>query len=156
MRMDLWIHQPDRSRPASTDTRRRPRCLPPLHRFRQVAPSRMYSYARTNGLSVVATIKEKGSAKTPHKRDEFTKILKEIEDGGKYDAILSYAPDRLSRNMLEGGLIINLLDEGKLKDLQFPTHHFTNDPSGKLTLGIMFSISKHFSDDLSRKVRRGV
>lgn len=113
-------------------------------------------YAETNGLNVVATIREKGSAKTPHKRDEFTGILKQIENGGKYDAILSYAPDRLSRNMLEGGLIINLLDEGKLKDLQFPTHHFTNDPSGKLTLGIMFSISKHFSDDLSRKVRRGV
>jgi site-specific DNA recombinase len=113
-------------------------------------------YAQTNGLNVVATIKEKGSAKTPNKRDEFNTILKEIEAGGKYDAILSYAPDRLSRNMLEGGLIINLLDEGKLKDLQFPTHHFTNDPSGKLTLGIMFSISKHFSDDLSRKVRRGV
>ena len=112
--------------------------------------------AETSGLNVVATIREDGSAKTPHKRDKFTKILEEIEGNGKYDAILSYAPDRLSRNMLEGGLIINLLDEGKLKDLQFPTHHFTNDPSGKLTLGIMFSISKHFSDDLSRKVQRGV
>ncbi|HEY1645448.1 MAG TPA: recombinase family protein, partial [Candidatus Saccharimonadales bacterium] len=112
--------------------------------------------AETNGLNVVAVIKEKGSAKKPHKRDEFTEILKEIENHGKYDAILSYAPDRLSRNMLEGGMIINLLDEGKLKDLQFPTHHFTNDPSGKLTLGIMFSISKHFSNDLSGKVKRGV
>ena len=113
-------------------------------------------HAHLKGLNVVATFKEKGSAKTPNKREVFTEILKEIESGGKYDAILSYAPDRLSRNMLEGGLIINLLDEGKLKDLQFPTHHFTNDPTGKLTLGIMFSISKHFSDDLSRKVRRGV
>lgn len=113
-------------------------------------------YADIHDLNIVDTIQEKGSAKTPHKREVFTKILKEIENNGKYDAILSYAPDRLSRNMLEGGLIINLLDEGKLQDLQFPTHHFTNDPSGKLTLGIMFSISKHFSDDLSSKVRRGV
>lgn len=113
-------------------------------------------YAELNHLNVVATIKEKGSAKTPHKRDEFTEILKQIENGGKYDAILSYAPDRLSRNMLEGGLIINLLDEGKLKDLQFPTLLFSNDASGKLTSGIMFSISKHFSDDLSTKVQKGV
>lgn len=113
-------------------------------------------YAKLNHLNVVATIEERGSAKTPHKRKKFTEILKEIESGGKYDAILSYAPDRLSRNMLEGGLIINLLDEDKLQDLQFPTHHFTNDASGKLTLGIMFSISKHFSDDLSGKVKRGV
>lgn len=113
-------------------------------------------YARLNGLNVVATIREKGSAKVAGKRELFKKVLNEIENNGKYDAILSYAPDRLSRNMLEGGFIINLLDEGKLQDLQFPTHHFTNDPTGKLTLGIMFSISKHFSDDLSRKVRRGV
>lgn len=111
-----------------------------------------------SGLNIVATIRENGSAKRPDskKRPKFYEVLEEIENGGKYDAILSYAPDRLSRNMLDGGRIINLLDEGKIKDLQFPTHHFTNDPSGKLTLGIMFSISKHFSDDLSRKVRTGV
>lgn len=115
-------------------------------------------HAELSGLNIVDTIKEKGSAKKPNKkiRPKFYDILEEIENGGKYDAILSYAPDRLSRNMLDGGRIINMLDEGKIKDLQFPTHHFTNDPSGKLTLGIMFSISKHFSDDLSQKVRRGV
>jgi DNA invertase Pin-like site-specific DNA recombinase len=109
-------------------------------------------------LNIVKIIKENGSAKKADKkvRAKFYEILEEIENGGKYDAILSYAPDRLSRNMLDGGQIINMLDEGKIKDLQFPTHHFTNDPSGKLTLGIMFSISKHFSDDLSQKVRRGV
>ncbi len=115
-------------------------------------------HAEIGGLNIVATVKEKGSAKKPNIkiRPKFYELLDEIEHGGKYDAILSYAPDRLSRNMLDGGRIINLLDEGKIKDLQFPTHHFTNDPSGKLTLGIMFSISKHFSDDLSQKVRRGV
>ncbi len=115
-------------------------------------------HAEIAGLNIVATVREKGSAKKPDKkiRPKFYDLLEEIENGGKYDAILAYAPDRLSRNMLDGGRIINLLDEDKIKDLQFPTHHFTNDPSGKLTLGIMFSISKHFSDDLSQKVRRGV
>lgn len=112
--------------------------------------------AEVQGLNVVATFKESKSAKTPNNRPIFSQILEDIEKHNKYDAILALAPDRLSRNMLEGGLLINLLDEGKLLDLQFPTHLFTNDPSGKLTLGIMFSISKHFSDDLSRKVKTGV
>ena len=111
-------------------------------------------YKERYKLNVVKIVEESESAKVANKRDEFDDILKNL--GVKYDAILSYAPDRLARNMLEGGMIINLLDEGILKDLQFPTHHFTNDPSGKLTLGIMFSISKHFSDDLSRKVSRGI
>ncbi len=57
--------------------------------------------------------------------------------------------------MLEGGVLINMLDEGELQDLRFVSHHFTNDASGKLTLGIMFSISKHFSDALSRRVTVG-
>ncbi len=115
-------------------------------------------HADREGLNIVATVREKGSAKRPNPkiRPQFYDILEEIENGGKYDAILSYAPDRLSRNMLDGGRIINLLDDGKIKDLQFPTHHFTNDPSGKLMLGIMFSFSKHFADDLSRKVKTGV
>lgn len=115
-------------------------------------------HAEINGLNIVATFQENGSAKKPDKkiRPKFYEMLQEIENAGKYNAILAYAPDRLSRNMLDGGSVINMLDEHKIKDLQFPTHHFTNDPSGKLTLGIMFSISKHFSDDLSQKVRRGV
>lgn len=106
-------------------------------------------YAEFNGLKIVKTARESGSAKKPDikKRPEFYKIIEEIESDGKYDAILAYAPDRLSRNML---------DDKKITDLQFPTHHFTNDPFGKLTPGIMFSISKHFSDDLSQKVQRGV
>lgn len=103
--------------------------------------------AESKGLNVVATLKESKSAKKSNNRPVFNQIIENIRHNNKYDAILAFAPDRLSRNML---------DEGTIKDLQFPTHLFTNDPSGKLTLGIMFSISKHFSDDLSRKVQTGV
>ena len=111
--------------------------------------------AESKGLNVVATFKESKSAKKSNNRPIFNQILEDIRNK-KYDAILAYAPDRLSRNMLEGGLLINMLDEGTIKDLQFPTLLFSNDASGKLTLGIMFSISKHFSDDLSTKVQKGV
>ena len=111
--------------------------------------------AESKGLNVVDTFKESKSAKKSNNRPVFNQILEDIRNN-KYDAILAFAPDRLSRNMLEGGLLINMLDEGLIKDLQFPTLLFSNDASGKLTLGIMFSISKHFSDDLSTKVQKGV
>ncbi len=108
------------------------------------------------GLHVIGkALEETKSAKISGRRKIFDQMVVDIE-AGKYDAILSWAPDRLSRNMLEGGKLIDLVDEGKLKDLRFPTYHFTNDASGKLTLGVLFSISKHFSDDLSRKVGRGI
>lgn len=113
-------------------------------------------FAHRNNLHIVGQpFEEKKSAKRAGQRKVFDKMLEEIRDG-KYDAILAWAPDRLSRNMLEGGQLNNMLDEDELKDIRFVTHHFTNDASGKLTLGIMFSISKHFSDELSRKVSRDV
>jgi site-specific DNA recombinase len=69
--------------------------------------------AEREGLRVVATIKEKKSAKKPGQRPQFTQMLADI--GKKYDAILAWHPDRLCRNMLEGGQIINMLDESVLK-----------------------------------------
>ena len=73
-----------------------------------------------------------------------------------YDGILSWHPDRLSRNMLEGGEIIDLIDQGVIKDLKFKTHFFTRDPNGLMLLGMNFVLSKQYSDDLSVKVSRGV
>ncbi len=39
--------------------------------------------------------------------------------------------------------------------MKFVAHPFTNDPSGKMLLGLAFAISKHYSDDLAQKVSRG-
>lgn len=107
------------------------------------------------GLHIAATVKETKSAKKPGKRDLFTKLLKDIENK-KYDAILCWHPDRLCRNMLEGGQIIHMLDEGTLKDIRFHSHQFSNDANGKMLLGMLFVFSKQYSDDLSDKVNRSV
>lgn len=107
------------------------------------------------GLQIVETIKETKSAKKPDQRPLFKQMLKGIETK-KYDAILCWHPDRLCRNMLEGGYIINMLDEAVLKDIRFHSHQFSNDANGKMLLGMLFVFSKQYSDDLSAKVSRGV
>ncbi|MCX6727568.1 MAG: recombinase family protein [Candidatus Saccharibacteria bacterium] len=111
--------------------------------------------AKSIPLNVVKVVEEKGSAKKPGERPLFKGLLLDIEKG-KYDAILCWHPDRLCRNMLEGGQIINMLDEGTLKDLRFHSHQFSNDANGKMLLGMLFVFSKQYSDDLSDKVSRGV
>lgn len=55
---------------------------------------------------------------------------------GVYDGILAWNPDRLARNMREGGEIIDMIDEEEIKDLKFVTRHFTKDANGKMLLGI--------------------
>ncbi|MDB5162659.1 MAG: hypothetical protein JWN28_266 [Candidatus Saccharibacteria bacterium] len=111
--------------------------------------------AKDLDLNVVEVLKETKSAKLPNQRPVFNQMIKALEDK-KYDAILCWHPDRLSRNMLEGGYIINMLDERTLQDIRFHSHQFSNDANGKMLLGMLFVFSKQYSDDLSDKVNRGV
>lgn len=106
-------------------------------------------------LNIVKTLKETQSAKKPNQRPIFRQMIKDIKEG-IYDAILAWNPDRLARNMLEGGEIIDLIDQRVIKDLKFKTHFFTRDANGKMLLGMAFVLSKQYSDDLSQKVKRGV
>ena len=107
------------------------------------------------GLNVVDTLTETKSAKKPGERTVFRQMLNDLSKG-KYDGIISWHPDRLARNMREGGEIIDMIDEKQIIDLKFVTHHFTNDATGKMLLGMSFVLSKQYSDDLSQKVTRGV
>src|SRR3990172_9689116 len=111
--------------------------------------------ARRLGLNVVEVLEESQSAKKPNLRPVFRQMLTNLKKG-IYDAILAWNPDRLARNMLEGGEIIDMIDQDQIKDLKFVTHYFTKDANCKMLLGMAFVLSKQYSDDLSQKVERGV
>ena len=80
--------------------------------------------------------------------------MKKIEKR-EANGILSWHPDRLARNSIDGGKIIYLLDTGKLLDLKFPSFWFESTPQGKFMLSIAFGQSKYYVDNLSENVRRG-
>lgn len=120
----------------------------------QIAECR--SLAIRLGLHIIEPpLVESKSAKKPNQRPVFSQMLQDIRVG-KYDAILAWNPDRLARNMKEGGEIIDMVDEKVIKDLKFVTHHFSSDPNGKMLLGMAFVLSKQYSDKLSVDVTRGV
>lgn len=99
-------------------------------------------------------IEEKYSAKDTDIREKFNQLIEDVKSG-RIDGIISWHPDRLSRNMKEAGIIIDLLDKGVLKDLRFATSTFENSPIGKMLLGISFVLSKQYSEHLSESVTRG-
>ncbi len=75
---------------------------------------------------------------------------------GKADGILSWHPDRLARNSIDGGKIIHLIDKGIIKSLKFPTFWFEPTPQGLFMLSIAFGQSKYYVDNLSENVKRGM
>lgn len=118
-------------------------------------------YAEAQGdINIVEIIKEQKSAKYSRNRPEFMRMLKGVRNGD-YNAIIAYAPDRLSRNMLEAGEIIDMLTPTKergsilLKDLVFPSATFGNDPGGRLSLAVMFSLATQYSEQLAERVTIG-
>ncbi len=110
-------------------------------------------YADKNGLKIRKIWRESYSAKAPG-RKLFNQMMQELAEG-KIQGILAWHPDRLSRNSVDGGLIIYHLDKGIIKDLVFPTYTFENTPQGKWMLNIQFGQSKYYVDMLSVNVKRG-
>ncbi len=96
---------------------------------------------------------EKQSAKKPG-RPVFNEMIERIEKG-EATGILAWHPDRLARNMLDGGRIIHMVDTGQIKDLKFPTVEFQPTSQGKLTLAMLFGMSKYYVDSLSENIKRG-
>ena len=110
-------------------------------------------FAAKEKLEIVASFQEAKTAKEPG-RTKFAEMLSFLEQG-KAEGILSWHPDRLARNSVDGGRIVYLLDTGKIKDLKFPTFWFDNTPQGKFMLNIAFGQSKYYIDNLAENIKRG-
>lgn len=114
-----------------------------------------YDFAEKYNLRIKDVVRETESAKDSNKRPKFNAMIADIESG-KYDGIIAWHPDRISRNMREAGMVIDMLDQGSIKDLKFPSFSFTNDKDGKVLLGIAFVMAKQYSEGLSGNVLRAV
>ncbi|WP_309708788.1 recombinase family protein [Armatimonas sp.] len=114
-----------------------------------------YEEAARHNFKIVRVISESRSAKAHGKREGFSELLQAIESK-EVDGILAWHPDRLARNAVDGAMVIDLLDRGKLVTLHFVSYTFENSPEGKFMLGMIFSQSKYYVDKLSKDVLRGL
>jgi site-specific DNA recombinase len=114
----------------------------------------MLRLAKRDNLNIVDIIRESHSAKTTGQRPEFNRMIKGIR-AGKYDSIITWSPDRISRNAGDLGVIIDLMDAGKLNCVQTYSQLFSNDPNSKFMLMMLGSQAKLENDNKGLSVKRG-
>lgn len=117
--------------------------------------SEMLKIAKREKINVVKTITESHSAKESGQRPEFNILLSKLSEG-KFNAILTWAPDRLSRNAGDLGRIVDLMDQGKLSHIKTYSQSFTNNPNEKFLLMILCSQAKLENDNRGVNVKRGL
>lgn len=115
----------------------------------------MTAIAERLKLNVVATKRESHSAKDSGQRPVFKEILEELRSE-KYNGLLTWAPDRLSRNAGDLGSLVDLMDQRKLIHIQTFGQTFSNSPNEKFLLMILCSQAKLENDNKSINVKRGL
>ncbi|NCU28177.1 MAG: recombinase family protein [Candidatus Moranbacteria bacterium] len=115
----------------------------------------MTQIAEREKLNIVEIRKESHSAKESGQRPVFEELVKDI-DSGIFNAIITWAPDRLSRNAGDLGKLVDRIDQNKLVQIKTFGQTFTNSPSDKFLLMILCSQAKLENDNKSINVKRGM
>ena len=76
--------------------------------------------------------------------------------GIRTDGILTWHPNRLSRNSIDSGQIIHLMDLGKLQEVRTPGQVFRNNPNDKFLLNLLCSQAKLENDNKIVDIKRGL
>ena len=117
--------------------------------------SEMMRIAERDNLLIIDTKFESHSAKNSGQREVFNELIQDLKDG-KFNAIITWNTDRLSRNAGDLGQIVDLMDRGDLLEIQTFNQTFTNTPNDKFLLMILGSQAKLENDNKGVNVKRGM
>jgi len=114
----------------------------------------LHEIALRDGFAVAAVITESKSAKEPGKRPGFQNLLNLIESG-EIEGILTWHINRLTRNLVDGGVLAHVLSSGRLQMIRTPDRTFRSEDN-VLLLAIENGVATSYIHDLSKAVRRGM
>jgi DNA invertase Pin-like site-specific DNA recombinase len=115
----------------------------------------MQALAEKEGLDIVEIKREAHSSKEVGQRPVYNELMAEIRLG-KFNGILTWAPDRLSRNAGDLGSVVDLMDQKLLHEIRTYGQKFTNNPNEKFLLMILGSQAKLENDNKMVNVKRGL
>ena len=114
----------------------------------------MLQIAERENLEIVEMKRESHSAKATGQRPIFNEMINDLRMG-KFNGILTWAPDRLSRNAGDLGSLVDLMDQKLLLEIRTFGQHFSNSPNEKFLLMILCSQAKLENDNRGVNIKRG-
>jgi len=115
----------------------------------------MLAIAERENLDIIDIRREAHSAKDSGQRPVFKELLEDIRRA-RFNGILTWAPDRLSRNAGDLGSLVDLMDQKLLVEIRTYGQYFRNSPNEKFLLMILCSQAKLENDNKSINVKRGL
>ncbi len=115
----------------------------------------MVELAEKDNLNVIEVKKESHSAKDSGERPVFNEMIRELK-ADKYQGIITWATDRLSRNAGDLGVLVDIMDQKHLCEVRTYNQKFTNSPNDKFLLMILGSQAKLENDNKAINVKRGL
>ncbi|MFA6105348.1 MAG: recombinase family protein [Patescibacteria group bacterium] len=115
----------------------------------------MTKLAERDGLYIKEIRRESHSAKASGQRPVYNELIEDIRKG-LFTGILTWAPDRLSRNAGDLGSLVDLIDQKLLHEIRTYGQKFTNSPNEKFLLMILGSQAKLENDNRGLNVKRGL
>jgi len=115
----------------------------------------MLAIAERDNLEIVDIRRESHSAKESGQRPVFKELLEDVRRE-RFNGIITWAPDRLSRNAGDLGSVVDLMDEHKIVEIRTYGQTFKNSPNEKFLLMILCSQAKLENDNKSVNVKRGL
>ena len=115
----------------------------------------MLAIAERDGLEIIDIRREAHSAKDSGQRPVYKELLEDIRRE-RFNGILTWAPDRLSRNAGDLGSLVDLMDQKLLAEIRTYGQQFRNSPNEKFLLMILCSQAKLENDNKSINVKRGL
>ena len=110
--------------------------------------------AKRENLNIIEILEESHSAKKLN-RPIFAELTKKI-DSGFANGLLVWNASRISRNSIDTGKAVYLMDEGKLLEVKTPSQVFRNTPNDKFLLALFCNQAKLENDNKGEDVKRGL
>ena len=113
----------------------------------------LQSQTARRGLRVAEVLTESHSAKAPG-RPVFGALMRRVRRG-EIRGIVCWKMDRLARNHLDTGSILQALADGQLQEVITSDRTYTRDGNDRFMGSFEFGMATKFIDDLRANVRRG-